>query len=47
LHDIAKKPTGEMNVQELWAVYFRYLTDNSMRKKINEIIEQEEYYGIE
>ena len=42
LEDIARKPTMEMSVQELWAVYFRYLKDNRMRKKINEIIEREE-----
>jgi predicted transposase/invertase (TIGR01784 family) len=42
LEEIVKKPAREMSVQELWAVYFRYLTDNGMRKKINEIIEQEE-----
>jgi len=42
LEDIARKPAREMSAQELWAVYFRYLTDSGMRKKINEIIEQEE-----
>jgi len=42
LEEIAKKPVKEMSEQELWAVYFRYLTDNSMREKINEIIEHEE-----
>ena len=42
LEEIVKKPAREMSVQELWAVYFRYLTDNGMREKINEIIEQEE-----
>jgi predicted transposase/invertase (TIGR01784 family) len=38
----AEKPTSEMSVQEYWAVYFRYLTDRSKRRKINEILEREE-----
>jgi hypothetical protein len=42
LDNVAQKPTEEMSVQELWAVYFRYLTDNSMREKINEIVAREE-----
>ena len=31
-----------MNVQEFWAVYFRYLTDRDKRLKINEILEHDE-----
>jgi predicted transposase/invertase (TIGR01784 family) len=31
-----------MGEAELWAVYFRYLTDKGKRKKINEIIAREE-----
>ena len=42
LEKVAKKPTEEMSAQELWAVYFRYLKDNSMREKINEIVAREE-----
>jgi len=42
LEKVAKKPTEEMSLQELWAVYFRYLKDNSMREKINEILAREE-----
>jgi predicted transposase/invertase (TIGR01784 family) len=42
LQKVAKKPAGEMNVKELWAVYFKYLKDKKMRRKINEIIEIEE-----
>ena len=42
LGKIIKKPIKEMNSQELWAVYFRYLTDKRKRCKINEIVEQEE-----
>ena len=42
LDNVAQKPAGEMSVQELWAVYFRYLTDSSMREKINEIVAREE-----
>ncbi|MDR2053841.1 MAG: Rpn family recombination-promoting nuclease/putative transposase [Treponema sp.] len=38
----AEKPVGEMAAAELWAVYFRYLTDKGKRKKINEIIAREE-----
>jgi hypothetical protein len=38
----AEKPVGEMAAAELWAVYFRYLTDKGRRKKINEIIAREE-----
>ena len=42
LEKVARKPTGEMSAQEKWAVFFRYLTDGSMRGKINEIVENEE-----
>jgi hypothetical protein len=31
-----------MSVKELWAVFFKYLKDKKMRRKINEIIELEE-----
>jgi predicted transposase/invertase (TIGR01784 family) len=37
-----EKPAGEMTAAELWAVYFRYLTDRSKRTKINEVIASEE-----
>jgi predicted transposase/invertase (TIGR01784 family) len=37
-----EKPVGEMTARELWAVYFRYLTDRSKRAKINEVIASEE-----
>jgi hypothetical protein len=37
-----EKPAGEMTAAELWAVYFRYLTDRSKRAKINEVIASEE-----
>jgi predicted transposase/invertase (TIGR01784 family) len=37
-----EKPVEEMTAAELWAVYFRYLTDRSKRVKINEIIAAEE-----
>ena len=39
---IVEKPTAEMSAAEHWAVFFRYLTDKSKRRKINEIIESEE-----
>jgi len=42
LEEVVRKPTGEMSAQEKWAVFFRYLTDSSMRGKINEIVEDEE-----
>ena len=42
LDRVVEKPTENMNVQEYWAVYFRYLTDKSKRQKINEILEREE-----
>jgi predicted transposase/invertase (TIGR01784 family) len=42
LDNIVQKPTEEMSAPELWAVYFRYLKDNSMRAKINEILAREE-----
>ncbi|MCL2025601.1 MAG: hypothetical protein FWG92_02220 [Leptospirales bacterium] len=32
----------KMTAQEHWAIYFKYLTDKSKRKKINKIIEIEE-----
>jgi predicted transposase/invertase (TIGR01784 family) len=37
-----EKPVGEMGGAEMWAVYFRYLTDRSKRAKINEVIAREE-----
>jgi predicted transposase/invertase (TIGR01784 family) len=42
LQKVAEKPAVEMSVKEQWAVYFRYLKDKKMRRKINEIIEIEE-----
>jgi predicted transposase/invertase (TIGR01784 family) len=42
LKEVVEKPTEEMGTQELWAVYFEYLTDKEKRKKINEIMEREE-----
>jgi predicted transposase/invertase (TIGR01784 family) len=42
LGQVVGKPTGEMSAAELWAVFFRYLTDRSRRGKINEILEREE-----
>ena len=39
---VVEKPTHDMSVQEHWAVFFRYLTDTSKRRKINEIVEREE-----
>jgi predicted transposase/invertase (TIGR01784 family) len=35
---LVEKSAGEMTAAELWAVYFRYLTDRSKRAKINEVI---------
>ena len=37
-----EKPVGEMGDAEMWAVYFRYLTDRNKRAKINEVIAREE-----
>jgi len=42
LDEVVEKTVTDMSVQEQWAVYFRYLTENGKRCKINEIIEQEE-----
>ena len=42
LDDIIEKSVDRMTVQEYWAVYFRYLTDKSQRRKINEILELDE-----
>jgi len=39
LEEIVEKPEEEMNFQEHWAVFFRYLTDKSKRDKINKIIQ--------
>ncbi|MFP3091554.1 PD-(D/E)XK nuclease family transposase, partial [Treponema sp. TIM-1] len=39
---VVQKPVKEMTGAELWAVYFRYLTDKSKRRIINEIIAREE-----
>jgi len=42
IDNIVDKPVGGMNPKELWAVYFRYLTDKGKRRKINQILEIEE-----
>ena len=42
MEKVAEKATEEMSIQEYWAFYFRYLTDKSMRRKINEILEKNE-----
>jgi predicted transposase/invertase (TIGR01784 family) len=42
LENSVEKSVKEMNVQELWAVFFKYLTDKEKRSMINEIIEHEE-----
>jgi predicted transposase/invertase (TIGR01784 family) len=42
LDKVITKPIGEMTAPEHWAVFFRYLTDKSKRRTINEILEQEE-----
>ncbi|MDR2898524.1 MAG: Rpn family recombination-promoting nuclease/putative transposase, partial [Spirochaetaceae bacterium] len=39
---VVEKPTDKMSTQELWAVFFEYLTDPAKREKINEILEIEE-----
>lgn len=39
---IADKSINEMNIQELWAIFFRYLTDKTKRNIINKIVEREE-----
>jgi predicted transposase/invertase (TIGR01784 family) len=42
LEKVVEKEITEMNVQEQWAVYFKYLTDREKRGKINSIITHEE-----
>ena len=37
-----EKPVAEMTAHELWAAFFRYLTDKDKREKINEIVQSEE-----
>ena len=39
---VVEKPVEVMDTREHWAVYFRYLTDKSKRRKINQILEKEE-----
>jgi len=42
LESIINKDTEKMNTQELWGIFFKYLTDKTKRRKINEILEHEE-----
>jgi hypothetical protein len=42
LEKIVKKPVERMTAQERWSVFFRYSTDTTKRKKINQIVEEEE-----
>ncbi|MDR0622902.1 MAG: Rpn family recombination-promoting nuclease/putative transposase [Treponema sp.] len=39
---VVEKPAEAMSASEHWAVFFRYLTDKSRRRKINEVLECEE-----
>ncbi|MDR1278355.1 MAG: Rpn family recombination-promoting nuclease/putative transposase [Treponema sp.] len=42
LDRVVEKPIRDMDAQEHWAIFFRYLTDKAKRGKINEIIACEE-----
>jgi predicted transposase/invertase (TIGR01784 family) len=42
LEQIINKPVVNMSTPEQWAFFFRYLTDKTKRKKINEIVASEE-----
>jgi len=42
LESVVEKATEKMNTQELWGIFFKYLTDKAKRAKINEIIKIEE-----
>jgi hypothetical protein len=42
LEPVVAKPSEAMTASEHWAVFFRYLTDKTKRRKINEIVEIEE-----
>ena len=37
LDEIIQKSVEEMSSSERWAIYFKYLTDKSKRRKINNI----------
>jgi predicted transposase/invertase (TIGR01784 family) len=39
---VIEKPVENMSVQELWSIFFHYLTDSGKRAKINEILKHEE-----
>jgi hypothetical protein len=42
LEGVIEKPIEELTAPELWGIFFRYLTDKSKRRKINEIVGREE-----
>jgi predicted transposase/invertase (TIGR01784 family) len=42
LEKIIEKPVENMTTQERWSVFFRYITDTTKRKKINQILETQE-----
>ena len=42
LDKVVDKPADSMTAKEYWAIFFRYLTDKSKRRKINEILAKEE-----
>jgi predicted transposase/invertase (TIGR01784 family) len=42
LEKVIEKPAEAMTALEHWAIFFRYLTDKSRRKKINEVLKCEE-----
>ncbi|MDR1300842.1 MAG: Rpn family recombination-promoting nuclease/putative transposase [Treponema sp.] len=42
LDRVVEKPIGDMNAQEHWAIFFRYLPDKGKRGKINELMAYEE-----
>jgi predicted transposase/invertase (TIGR01784 family) len=39
---LLEKPVGEMTDAEMWAIFFRYVTDKSKRDILNKIIDREE-----
>ncbi|MDR1179982.1 MAG: Rpn family recombination-promoting nuclease/putative transposase, partial [Spirochaetales bacterium] len=42
LEEVIEKSAGDMSASEHWAVFFEYLTDKTMREKINEVVKSEE-----
>jgi hypothetical protein len=46
IDQLLAKPVDEMTAVEMWAIFFRYVTDKSKRNILRKIINREEGIGM-